>query len=48
MDNVKDIVAYICCKYPYSSELSNARLTKLVYLADWMSAVANDEQVTDI
>lgn len=48
MDSVKDIVAYICCKYPYSSELSNARLTKLVYLADWMSAVANDEQVTDI
>ncbi|MBN4166148.1 type II toxin-antitoxin system antitoxin SocA domain-containing protein [Pseudomonas fulva] len=48
MDNVKDIVAYICCKYPYSDELSNARLTKLVYLADWMSAVANDEQITDI
>lgn len=48
MDRLKDIVGYICSQYPYSSELSNARLTKLVYLADWMSAVANEEQITSI
>lgn len=48
MDNIKDIVGYICCNYPYASELSNARITKLVYLADWLSAVASGKQLTDI
>lgn len=43
-----DIVAYICSVYPHPQELSNARLTKLVYLTDWASARVGDAPVTDI
>ena len=41
-------MAYIARKYPYKNELSKARLTKLVYLADWFSALLDDKQMTDI
>ena len=41
-------MAYIVNKYPNKSELSKARLTKLVYLADWFSALLDDKQMTDI
>ncbi|MDP3279724.1 MAG: Panacea domain-containing protein [Nitrosomonas sp.] len=41
-------MAYIATKYPHKSELSKARLTKLVYLADWFSALLDDKQMTDI
>ncbi|MGA4634548.1 Panacea domain-containing protein [Pseudomonas solani] len=34
--------------YPYGSELSKARLTKLVYLADWTSSLADRSQLTNI
>jgi hypothetical protein len=43
-----DVVAYLCAKYPHKSELSNARLTKLVYLADWKSVQDSGRQITDI
>ena len=43
-----DVVAYLCAKYPHKSELSNARLTKLVYLADWKSVQDSGQQITDI
>ncbi|CAH1563171.1 SocA family protein [Vibrio sp. MMG022] len=48
MNNLQRIVAYLCCNYPYGSELSKARLTKLVYLADWFSALADERTLTDI
>lgn len=48
MNKLQQIIAYICLRYPYNSELSNARLTKLVYLADWTSALLDDRQLTDI
>ncbi|MHC6647639.1 Panacea domain-containing protein [Alteromonas sp. HB246098] len=41
-------MAYFCSNYPHKSELSKARLTKLVYLADWYSSLINDAQMTDI
>ena len=48
MDKVKNIVAYFCLKYPHENELSKARLTKLVYLADWVSALVCGKQLTNI
>lgn len=47
-EHLADIVAYLCAKYPHKSELSNARLTKLVYLADWKSTQDSGYQVTGI
>lgn len=45
-----DVLAYLCLNYPENrrDDLSNARLTKLVYLADWKSARHTLRQITDI
>ncbi|EPC4486778.1 Panacea domain-containing protein [Serratia liquefaciens] len=48
MDKLHSIIAYLCINYPYKEELSKARLTKLVYLADWFSALADNKQLTNI
>ncbi|EMP4350859.1 Panacea domain-containing protein [Providencia rettgeri] len=48
MDRIQNIAAYLCENYPIQSELSKARLTKMVYLADWFSSLLNNEQLTDI
>lgn len=42
------IISYILKNYPHKNELSNARLTKMVYLIDWRSAFDYGEQVTNI
>lgn len=48
MAKIKDVTAYICAKYPHKDELSKARVTKLVYLADWKSAQKSKKQLTKI
>lgn len=48
MNRLQSIIAYFCLNYPYPSELSNSRLTKLIYLADWVSALADGQQLTEI
>lgn len=48
MDKLRDAVGYICEKYPHKNELSKARLTKMIYLADWRSAITRNEQITSI
>lgn len=48
MARIKDVTAYICARYPHKDELSKARVTKLVYLADWKSAQKNKKQLTKI
>lgn len=48
MARLIDVMAYLCEVYPKKSDLSNARLTKLIYLADWRSALVNERQITDI
>lgn len=48
MADLRDVVAYFCDKYPHPKELSNARLTKMVYLADWKSAIDKGKQLTDL
>jgi uncharacterized protein YwgA len=45
---IRDVVAYICFNYPHRSELSKARLTKMVYLADWKAALDLGRQITPI
>lgn len=48
MARLRDVIAYLCENYPHRSELSNARLTKIIYLADWKSAIERDTQLTEI
>lgn len=48
MTRLQNIVAYLCANYPYKLELSKARLTKLVYLADWFSSLIDEKQMTDV
>jgi hypothetical protein len=48
MAELRDIIGYVCQKYPHKSELSKARLTKMVYLADWRSALKRGKQLSSI
>ena len=48
MGNLVSIIGYILEKYSHKDELSNARVTKMVYLADWYNANKHREQITDI
>ena len=48
MNKIQNILAYLCMHYPHKGELSKARLTKLVYLADWFSSLADSKQLTGI
>lgn len=48
MVDLIDIILYILKYYPHKNELSNARLTKMIYLADWRSAYDYGSQITNI
>lgn len=48
MAALTDILAYILQEYPYKNELSNARVTKMVYLADWKQALEEKRQISPI
>lgn len=48
MADIKDVIVYFCENYPHKAELSKARLTKMVYLADWMSAIQRRKQISNI
>lgn len=48
MAELKDIIGYFCANYPNRGDLSDARLTKMVYLADWKSALDRKQQMTQI
>lgn len=48
MATLKDIIYYIIKTYPIKDHLSNARITKMIYLADWYSANVFHHQITDI
>lgn len=43
-----DILIYLCARYPHPQELSKARLTKMVYLADWEACLRTGAQLTGI
>lgn len=48
MAKLRDILYYIMAKHPNKSDISNARLTKIVYLADWKMSLDKNKQLTDI
>lgn len=48
MTKLQAIIRYLCMHYPYKGELSNARVTKMVYLADWLNAQQRGGQLSDI
>lgn len=48
MMKIIDVVGYILKHYPHDKELAKGRLNKLIYLADWKSAIDNGEQLTSI
>lgn len=48
MAATKDILYYILSCYPNKEHLFNARVTKMIYLADWFSAVVFNCQVSPI
>lgn len=47
---LQDIIAYLLRNYPQDKkdDFSNARVTKMVYLADWHQAINFNRQITDI
>lgn len=48
MADLKDVLAHLLRDYPNPEALANARVTKMVYLADWKSALDRGQQVTGI
>lgn len=48
MEKTIEILKYLFSNYPNPSELSKARAVKMVYLADWKSAISQEKQITDI
>lgn len=44
---ISNLIKYVLKNYPYKSELSASRLTKMLYLADWKSAIEQSRQLTD-
>lgn len=48
MNELFDIIYYICLHYPHKNDLSNARLNKIIYLSDWRNALTRGEQVSTI
>ncbi len=48
MASLRDVMVYLALHYPHPHELSNGRLTKMVYLGDWKSAVQRGSQLTPV
>lgn len=46
--HLKDILAYLLKNYPHAAHLSNARVTKMVYLSDWRHAIKHKKQISNI
>ncbi len=44
--NLLEAMAYLCKNYPHQGELSKARVNKMLYLADWKSAITRGYQIT--
>lgn len=45
---ITNLMKYILKHYPHKADLSTSRLTKMLYLADWKSALENSKQITDV
>lgn len=47
-DKVECVVCYLFKKYPSTHEVSPRRLLIMLYLADWKSAIEDNNQITQI
>jgi hypothetical protein len=43
-----DAIYFVCTNYPQKDDLSNARLNKILFLADWKAALELGRKITDI
>ena len=48
MARIKDVLIYLLKNYPHPEDLSNARITKLVFLCDWKHSLDVKKQLTSI
>ncbi len=48
MAKTTDIASYVLQNYPFPDDMSNARLTKIIYLADWHHTLNNGAQISKI
>ena len=50
MAELKEILAYLLKKYPDKDReaLSNARVTKMIFLSDWYQAIHHEKQISTI
>jgi hypothetical protein len=48
MAEIKELVAYLLLNHKQTTVLSNARLTKLIYLCDWKFAIEHNKPMTNI
>ena len=46
MAELQDVISYACAKYPYASSVPLSTLTKILYLAEWRSAITRKRQLT--
>lgn len=45
---LKDLIVYMLSQYPCPEDLSNSRLTKLIFLVDWKSCLVAGRRVSEI
>jgi Protein of unknown function (DUF4065) len=45
---VRDVLSYICTKHPNPLALTINHINKIIYLADWKSAIVRGRQVTGL
>ena len=50
MAELRDIMVYLLSRYPskFSHDLSNARLTKMIYLSDWLNCLSGGLPISKI
>jgi len=48
MSKILDLVRYIIKNYENKKDLSKARLNKIIFLIDWVSAIRRHQQITPI
>lgn len=46
--SLSNMLKYVLANYPYKSELSASRLTKIMYLADWKAAIDLGRTLTGV
>ena len=47
-EKLRDAMVYLCQRYARERDMSNARMTKLVYLADWKCSIEHGRQLTAV